>query len=280
MLGEEVCCLQLKLKDKEILEEEMGRLKEELENKELELQSSTLLIEKLEESISSVGLEYQCEIESLKLDMTTLEQHIVELKKSQKNALFHDTELYARDAEGYIEHLERENGILKEQLQNCEKNVKVFCQIVEEQCPEWIVTGHEAVLDNNVSSCGDILGPLLTKLTILGASGVNFKDETNTQSNEIQNYESLVEKLKEDLKLERLKGKEEAEDLAQEMAELRYHMTGLLEEEQKRRACIEQLSLQRISKLEAQLEEERNKSFVNEEETGKAITVSRYAPEE
>lgn len=50
-----------------------------------------------------------------------------------------------------------------------------------------------------------------------------------------------------------MKAKEEAEDLAQEMAELRYQITGLLEEECKRRAYIEQASLQRISELEAQV---------------------------
>jgi hypothetical protein len=50
-----------------------------------------------------------------------------------------------------------------------------------------------------------------------------------------------------------LRAKEEAEDLVQEMAELRYQLTGLLEEECKRRACIEHVSLQRISELEAQV---------------------------
>lgn len=78
--------------------------------------------------------------------------------------------------------------------------------------------------------------------------------------------------------MERLKAKEEAEDLAQEMAELRYQMTGLLEEERKRRACIEQVSLQRIAKLEAQLEKERKKSFVNEEQS-KAITTLNVTEE-
>lgn len=50
-----------------------------------------------------------------------------------------------------------------------------------------------------------------------------------------------------------MKAKEEAEDLAQEMAELRYQITGLLEEECKRRACIEHASLLRIAELEAQV---------------------------
>jgi hypothetical protein len=55
------------------------------------------------------------------------------------------------------------------------------------------------------------------------------------------------------LREEKLKAKEEAEDLAQEMAELRYQITGLLEEECKRRACIEHASLLRIAELEAQV---------------------------
>lgn len=50
-----------------------------------------------------------------------------------------------------------------------------------------------------------------------------------------------------------MKAKDEAEDMAQEMAELRYQITGLLEEERKRRASIEQVSLQRIAELEAQV---------------------------
>ncbi|TQD79233.1 hypothetical protein C1H46_035271 [Malus baccata] len=68
----------------------------------------------------------------------------------------------------------------------------------------------------------------------------------------------LVRRNREELKEEKLKANEEAEDLAQEMAEFslfRYtdRMTGLLEEECKRRACIEQASLHRIAELEAQV---------------------------
>lgn len=58
----------------------------------------------------------------------------------------------------------------------------------------------------------------------------------------------------EELREERSKAKEEAEDLAQEMAELRYQLTVMLDEERKRRASIEQLSLQRIAELEAQVD--------------------------
>lgn len=58
----------------------------------------------------------------------------------------------------------------------------------------------------------------------------------------------------EELREERSKAKEEAEDLAQEMAELRYQLTVMLDEERKRRASIEQISLQRIAELEAQVD--------------------------
>ncbi|KAJ4910633.1 Uncharacterized protein Rs2_05254 [Raphanus sativus] len=64
--------------------------------------------------------------------------------------------------------------------------------------------------------------------------------------------ELLEAKSNEELKEEKLKAKEEAEDLIQEMAELKYKMTCLLDEERKRRVCIEQASLQRIAELEAQ----------------------------
>lgn len=50
-----------------------------------------------------------------------------------------------------------------------------------------------------------------------------------------------------------MRAKEEAEDLTQEMAELRYKMTEMLEEECKRRASIEQASLRRIQDLEEQV---------------------------
>ncbi|KAE8730882.1 hypothetical protein F3Y22_tig00002847pilonHSYRG00067 [Hibiscus syriacus] len=66
-----------------------------------------------------------------------------------------------------------------------------------------------------------------------------------SMSHQINEYELLVKELKEELREQKLKAKEEAEDLAQEMAELRYQMTGMLKEECKRRACIEQVSLQK-----------------------------------
>uniref|UniRef100_A0A803R0B4 Uncharacterized protein n=1 Tax=Cannabis sativa TaxID=3483 RepID=A0A803R0B4_CANSA len=48
------------------------------------------------------------------------------------------------------------------------------------------------------------------------------------------------------------------------MAELRYHITGLLEEERERRACIEHASLHRIDELEAQVHWYRLKKYKEE----------------
>mgnify|MGYP006961253166 CR=1 FL=1 len=52
---------------------------------------------------------------------------------------------------------------------------------------------------------------------------------------------------------QKLKAKEDAEDLTQEMAELRYQITGMLEEEYKRRSCIAQAAIQQIQQLEVQV---------------------------
>ncbi|KAJ6843297.1 uncharacterized protein M6B38_297260 [Iris pallida] len=79
-------------------------------------------------------------------------------------------------------------------------------------------------------------------------------------SNKIHEFELQVAQLKDELRREKLKAKEEAEDLTQAMAELRYQITDMLEEERKRRACIEQTSLRRIQDLEEQVREEQRKS--------------------
>uniref|UniRef100_A0A453B684 Uncharacterized protein n=1 Tax=Aegilops tauschii subsp. strangulata TaxID=200361 RepID=A0A453B684_AEGTS len=71
--------------------------------------------------------------------------------------------------------------------------------------------------------------------------------------------ELIIEQLKVELREQKLKAKEDAEDLTQEMAELRYQITGMLEEEYKRRSCIEQAAIQQIQQLEAQVSKEQRK---------------------
>ncbi|KAG5571998.1 hypothetical protein H5410_061764 [Solanum commersonii] len=300
-----VCSLQLKLANLENMEEEVTRLREELEtsnaerlylwqqleNKELEIEGSALCIEKLEESVASIGLEHQFEIESMKLDLIAMEQNYFKTKKSQDetaqesammNELIHDLQLQIYDAEKVIESLEKENVNLREQLQTFELNARTFSEKVEELFRGLIPNNDDSSSskedDSASSCCGDILGPLLIKLASLGLSDVDLTDKMKKMAGQIKNYESLVNQLKEKLRMEKLKAKEESEDLAQEMAELRYQMTGLLEEERKRRTCVEQLSLQRIAELEAQVEKERMKSFT-EQDQSKSITVFRHVSE-
>ncbi|KAL6958623.1 hypothetical protein U1Q18_047595 [Sarracenia purpurea var. burkii] len=314
-LSEHVHSLELKLTDMENLEEKFGGLREalsasnserlnlikELESKELKLQNSTSCIEKLDDSVSSVALEYQCEMESMKLDLMALEQSCFEAKKFHEEAtqerakmdeLLQDFELHIRNEEKIIESLSKENKELRKKLKTSEMNARVFCQKIEEQFEEWLenkdgyqlnteslpcelkkdsslVVGYTdsdyaGNLDKRHSTTGYAFmttggphlwrhsGPLLSRLAIIGATCADFKDKIDNMSLKIDGYEHLVKQLKEELRAEKLKAREEAEDLAQEMAELRYQIMGLLEEERKRRACIEQISLQRIAELEAQ----------------------------
>ncbi|XP_059642426.1 uncharacterized protein LOC132284346 [Cornus florida] len=294
-LGEHVHSLELELADMRNLEENVGRLKEELEkstserfllmqeleNKEAELQKSTSCIEKLEELNSSITLEYQCEIESMKLDLMVLEQSNFEAKKFQEetalekarmNELIQDFELQIQDAQKVIECLDKENKELSEKLEISEMNASVFCRKMEEQFGKYLENSagvqsstqfSSGEIEKDTSICGNILGPLLSRLAMIGAPDKILKDKMEEMACQIHEYELLVKQLKEELREEKLKAKEEAEDLAQEMAELRYQITGLLEEECKRRACIEQVSLQRIAELEAQIQKERRKSFTS-----------------
>lgn len=62
-------------------------LLQELESKETELQFSSLSVEKLEETISSLTLESLCEIESMKLDITALEQALVDAMRIQEESI-------------------------------------------------------------------------------------------------------------------------------------------------------------------------------------------------
>lgn len=292
--------LELKLVDMENLQDKVGQLEEELnksnserlllieelQSKEEELQNSALCIEKLEELMSTSALESQCEIESLKLDIMALEKNSFEVKKVQNenvhekariNSLIEELEIRTQDAQKIIEYLERENKELREKLVTSELNARVFCQKIEEWMEKEDRTEINSqpyasdlerylTISKEMSSCGKVFGPLLLKLALVQPPDADLKEKMEIMLGRIHEYELLVKQLKEELREEKLKAKEEAEDLAQEMAELRYQMTGLLEEECKRRACIEQASLQRIAELEAQIQKE----------TKRCVAVGRY----
>jgi chromosome segregation ATPase len=294
-LEEHIHSLELKLTDMENLQEKFDRLREELkrsdserlflmqelESMEVELQKSNLSIEKLEESISSMALESQCEIESMRLDIMALEQGCLEAKKIQEetvqekarmDGLIEELEVQFQNAKKIMECLDKENKELKEKLDTSETNARVFCQKIEEWLENKdILHQHSQTslsepennisISEGISTCGEVMGPLLSKLAMVGSPDADSTTKMVKMSQQIQEYEILVKQLKEELREEKLRAKEEAEDLAQEMAEFRYQITGLLEEECRRRASIEQASLQRIAELEAQVQKEKRKSF-------------------
>lgn len=266
-------------KEVSILREEMKRsnskqfsLIQDLETKHLELELSALSIGKLEESFSSMALESQFEVESIKLDRMALEQNLFEAKKIQDETLEENNRMSRsidelqdalQDAQKIIISLNEENKELKEKLDAANMNIRFFSQKVA----EWLENEDRSRLKNQSSlgkqgrkeedsrTYGEILGPLLGRLAIILDPAAGFKGKMEVR-HQIQEYEFLVQKLKEELREEKLRAKEEAEDLVQEMAELRYQLTSLLEEECKRRACIEHVSLHRIAELEAQLQRE------------------------
>ncbi|KAM5570858.1 hypothetical protein ABKV19_011483 [Rosa sericea] len=293
-LEEHVHSLELKLADTENSQVTVDRLRDELrksyseclflmqelENKEVELQNSNLCIEKLEESVSSMSLESQCEIESMKLDILALEQSCLEAKKVQEetvrentrmNELIQELEVQCQDARKTADCLDMENKELREKLDASDTNTRIFCQRVEKLLEEdRFEFKSESLLSElegrrtfsiDMSTCSEVLESLFSKLAMVLAPDADLIVKMKEMSHQIHEYELLVKQLKEELREEKLKAKEEAEDLAQEMAELRYQLTGLLEDECKRRAYIEQASLQRIAELEAQVQKARTKSF-------------------
>lgn len=165
-LEEHIHILELKLVDMAALREQVDIMSEELrmsnmerellvqelDRAEAELQSSSLSIEKLEESISSIALESQCEIESMKLDLMALEQKYFEAEKVQEetlqenarlNNLRDELEVRNEDAQGVINQLEKENKDSRERMVFSESNARVFCQKIEECIEEMQNNGRK-----------------------------------------------------------------------------------------------------------------------------------------
>lgn len=295
-LGEHVHSLELKLTEMNKLQSNVNQLTEELlasnsecwslrqelENKEVELHNSTMYVERLEEAISSISLDSECELESMKLDLMNLEQMVSEAKTFQEKAtqekemtdgIINEFSVQIQDAQEMIELLKEENRDLRGKLEISEQNSKLSVQRIEEYLNEWL----EKKEKTEVNACSsskpedlqpsqefriyeEILGAILSKFGVVETS--DLKDEMKKMSRQIYDYELLVKQLKDELREVKLKAKEEAEDLTQEMAELRYQTITMLDEECGRRAHIEQASLQRISELEAQVQKEQRKSFL------------------
>ncbi|CAN7141571.1 unnamed protein product [Brassica rapa subsp. narinosa] len=281
-LNEHVHNLECKLAESGNLEEEVNCLREELclsksehllllqelESKETELQCSSLSVEKLEETISSLTLESLCEIESMKLDITALEQALGDAMKIQEESIeekeylkriIKEIQFQSQEAEENAKSFEKQNEDLRERIAASEKSIKEFFQSAKARFESengqqplnaecfFAQLRHLFPVSSEVRDCFDAI---IKRLEL--SRNITLIDKMEGMGQQIQLHEDLVKRLKEELKQEKLKAKEEAEELTQEMAELRYKMTCLLDEERKRRVCIEQASLQRIAELEAQ----------------------------
>lgn len=126
---------------------ERSLLMQEIEDKDDVIRCSASRIENLEESISSISLEYQCEIESIKLDASTLEHNLFEAKKlleektqerSAANELIEELEVQNGDAYNVITRLMKENEDLKEKLQKSDLCMAAFVNDVEKQFHNWL----------------------------------------------------------------------------------------------------------------------------------------------
>lgn len=116
------------------------QLVQELKSKEVELQHSRSCIEKLEESISVLSLESQCEIESMKLEILALEQTYFESEKVQEenvqekarmSELIEELQVKCQNAQENIKYLDEENKEVRQRLVISEMNAKAFCQKIE-----------------------------------------------------------------------------------------------------------------------------------------------------
>lgn len=146
-LTEHMLDLGVKVNESEKLEEKVNCLMEELctskseqlvllqelERTETELHLSVFSVEKLEESITSLTLESQCEIESMKLDIVALEQALFDAQKVQgvsiqesdkQRDVIKELRLKSQGAQDYAKCLEKQNKELRERFAASERIVE------------------------------------------------------------------------------------------------------------------------------------------------------------
>ncbi|XP_074570966.1 uncharacterized protein LOC141827577 isoform X2 [Curcuma longa] len=263
-MAEQVQSLELKLAGAEKLDDKLKivsnelvqadsqclRLMRELKNTKEELIMSDLQRENHE----AVILDLQCEIESLKLEITALEQRYVEAErlgqqlaeeKARMDECFVTLQNQLKEKQHVISYLEDENTVLRERMTLFHENAN--------QSP------NDVELDKYLSPSSGTVVPSMAKLTATSQDEI-VTDEIEKMAKQIHESGLLVKQLKEELKEVKLKANEEAEDLTQEMAELRYQFTVMLEEESKRRAFVEEASIRRVEDLELQVQNEQERS--------------------
>ncbi|KAJ8460616.1 hypothetical protein OPV22_033542 [Ensete ventricosum] len=253
-------------------------LMEELKYKEDESRKSELQIESLETSI----LDSQCEIESLKLDITSLEQRCIEAERLGQQLAEEKTRVdkQLNILETQLQEMQQMISCLEDEKKTLfDRNAKQSSLIVEldkrlrqdskvgihlDNQLDWsfvLKLREELPLSRDMCTSAENLGPSSAKLTAVTSQDEHMKIEIEKMAKQIHESDLLVNQLKEELREVKLKAKEEAEDLTQEMAELRYQFTDMLEEESRRRALVEEASIRRVQDLEAQVQKEQQKSI-------------------
>nr|CAB3458513.1 unnamed protein product [Digitaria exilis] len=112
-------------------------------------------------------------------------------------------------------------------------------------------------LETELMNCYQEIDYLQDQLNIRNVEANIMGEHIHSLELKLTELEKFPER--EEIREQKLKAKEDAEDLTQEMAELRYQITGMLEEEYKRRSCIEQAAIQHIQELETQVSKEKTK---------------------
>ncbi|KAL5196742.1 hypothetical protein ABZP36_000254 [Zizania latifolia] len=252
IMGEHIHSLELKLTELEkfpervrVIDDELMQsdsqcwlLMEEVRCQAEKLKRAALQIEKLE----NVNLDSQCETESLKLDLTTLEQRLF------------DADSFGQDVSAGKAVVENKLREYELQLQEAQKTIDQLV-LENKELKELFPRG---AAEQSALTSDEQLNKTVEKID---AHADYERDSAVLQKMAKRSEESelLIEQLKEELREQKLKAKEDAEDLTQEMAELRYQITGMLEEEYKRRSCIEKAAIQQIQELEAQVSKEQRK---------------------
>ncbi|KAF0907167.1 hypothetical protein E2562_015683 [Oryza meyeriana var. granulata] len=219
IMGEHIHSLELKLTELEKFPERVKVIDDELMRSDSQC---WLLME-----------EVRCQEEKLKkaaLQIEKLENHVSADKTIAENKV-RECELQLQEAQKTIDHLVLENKELKQLF-------------------------HGGAAKQSALTSNEQLDKIIEKI-----DGQDKRDGAilEKMAKHSEESELLIEQLKEELREQKLKAKEDAEDLTQEMAELRYQITGMLEEEYKRRSCIEQAAIQQIHELEAQVSKEQRK---------------------
>ncbi|KAG7601553.1 hypothetical protein ISN45_At05g007140 [Arabidopsis thaliana x Arabidopsis arenosa] len=224
-LNEHLHDLEFKLAESRNLEEEVNSLRDELcmsksehllllqelESKEIELQCSSLTLEKLEETISSLTLESLCEIESMKLDITALEQALFDAMKIQEESIqekdqlkgiIEESQFQSQRAKENVKYIEKQNEDLREKFTASEKSIKDFFQSTKERLESedeqplnamcfFAELSHVLPVSNEVRNCFDAI---MKKLEL--SQNVNLIDKVEGMGKQIHQHEDVVKQLK------------------------------------------------------------------------------------